>query len=163
MIDATSDRPAAPVTATTLTAKDRRQVKLMRRFGRLHRAVLRVTGGRVMRTWFGGTDVVLLTVRGRRSGNLFTVPLMSLRDGDDILVAASQGGVDREPQWWLNLLADPHAEVQLRGERFAVTAERVSDDERPAVWGRFVAAYAGFEDYQAKVQRQIAIVRLRRA
>ena len=110
-----------------------------------------------------GADVVLLTVRGRSSGRLHTVPLMGLRDGRDLLVAASQGGVDREPQWWLNLLADPHAEVEVRRERFTVTAERVSDEERPELWARFVAAYAGFEDYQARVSRQIAVVRLRRA
>jgi F420H(2)-dependent quinone reductase len=158
MLDAPPHGPAA-----TLTRKDRRQVKLMRGAGRVHRALLRVSRGRIGRTWYGGTDVVLLTVRGRRSGNLFTVPLMSLRDGDDILVVASQGGVDREPQWWLNLLADPHADVQLRGETFPVTAARVSDEERPDIWARFVAAYAGFDDYQARVRRQIAVVRLRRA
>jgi hypothetical protein len=59
-------------------------------------------------------------------------------------------------------LADPHAEVVVRGERFAVVAERVADDEREAQWDRFVAAYEGFTDYQAKVSRQIAVVRLRR-
>ena len=81
---------------------------------------------------------MLLTVRGRSSGRLHTVPLMSLPDGDDLLVVASQGGVDREPQWWLNLLVDPHAEVERRGERFAVVAEKVGDDERQALWDRFV-------------------------
>ena len=164
---ATSDRPApAPAEgsgAPGLTGKDRRLVGVMRWMGRIHRAVLRLTRGRVGAGWFGGSDVVLLTVRGRTSGRLFTVPLMGLRDGDDLLVAASQGGVDREPQWWLNLLADPHAEVEVRRERFTVTAERVSDEERPELWARFVAAYAGFEDYQARVRRQIAVVRLRRA
>jgi deazaflavin-dependent oxidoreductase (nitroreductase family) len=112
--------------------------------------------------WFGGSDVVLLTVRGRTSGKSFTVPLMSLPDGDDLLVVASQGGVDREPQWWLNLLADPNAQAQVRGKRFAVRAEKVADTERQELWERFVTAYAGFEDYQAKVTRQIAVVRLRR-
>jgi deazaflavin-dependent oxidoreductase (nitroreductase family) len=124
--------------------------------------VLRATGGRVGSRWFGGSDVVLLTVRGRTSGKSFTVPLMSLPDGDDLLVVASQGGVDREPQWWLNLLADPNAQAQVRGKRFAVRAEKVADPERQELWERFVTAYAGFEDYQAKVTRQIAVVRLRR-
>jgi deazaflavin-dependent oxidoreductase (nitroreductase family) len=87
---------------------------------------------------------------------------MSLREGDDLLVVASQGGVDREPQWWLNLLVDPHAEVERRGERFAVVAEEVDGDERQALWDRFVATYDGFNDYQAKVRRRLAVVRLRR-
>jgi len=146
-----------------LTAKDRRLVRTMRVVGRVHRAVLRVSGGRVGARWFGGSDVVQLTVRGRVSGRSFTVPLMSLPDGDDLLVVASQGGVDREPQWWLNLLADPRAEVVWRRHRFGVVAEQVGDDERQQLWDRFVATYAGFDDYQARVSRRIAVVRLRRA
>jgi deazaflavin-dependent oxidoreductase (nitroreductase family) len=155
----TADGPGEP----TLTAKDRRMIQLMRATARVHRVVLRLSRGRIGGGWFGGSDVVLLTARGRTSGRLHTVPLMGLRDGRDLLVAASQGGVDREPQWFLNLLADPHAEVEVRRQRFAVTAEQVSAEERPALWARFVAAYAGFEDYQARVRREIAVVRLRRA
>jgi deazaflavin-dependent oxidoreductase (nitroreductase family) len=152
----------ATSTSTQLSANDRRLVRIMRLVGRVHRAVLRASGGRIGSRWLGGSDVVLLTVRGRTSGKRFTVPLMCLPDGDDLLVVASQGGVDREPQWWLNLLADPSAEAQLRGRRFAVRAEQVADSERQELWDRFVATYAGFTDYQAKVSRQIAVVRLRR-
>jgi len=155
--------PSQPAAPATLTAHDRRLVRTMRIAGRVHRTVLRASGGRLGARWFGGSDVVQLTVRGRVSGRSFTVPLMSLPDGDDLLVVASQGGVDREPQWWSNLLADPRAEVVWRRRRFGVVAERVGDDERQQLWDRFVATYAGFADYQAKVSRQIAVVRLRRA
>ncbi len=77
---------------------------------------------------------------------------------------ASQGGVDREPHWWLNLTADPRAQVEFRGERFPVVAEKVDDDARPAVWARFSAALGGdrFDGYQAKVRREITVIRLRR-
>jgi F420H(2)-dependent quinone reductase len=128
----------------------------------VHVAVKRATGGRVARRWLGGSELVLLTTVGRRTGRPRTVTLMALRDGADFLVAASHGGVDREPPWWLNLIASPRAELEVRGERFPVTAEKVSDDERPALWARFVDAYAGFESYQARVRREIALVRLRR-
>lgn len=144
-----------------LSRRDRARVELMRRITTMHRAVLRRTGGRVGGRWVGGSDVIMLTVRGRRSGQSHTVTLMCLADGDDLLVVASQGGVDREPQWWLNLLADPHAEVTLRGRRFAVTAERVAAAERPQLWARFVAVYPGFDRYQAQVRREIAVIRLR--
>jgi len=149
--------------ATALTAQDRRLVRTMKVAGKIHRFLLRVSGGGVGKRWNGGTDIVVLTMRGRTTGACHTVPLMSLPDGRDLFVVASQGGVDREPQWWLNLLADPHAEAEVGGQRFAVVAERVGDDERQAIWDRFVATYKGFTDYQAKVQRQIAVVRLRRA
>ena len=137
-------------------------MRIMRVVGKVHRFVLRVSGGRIGNRWYGGTDIVLLTVRGRTTGARHTVTLMSLRDGEDLLVVASQGGVDREPQWWRNLLVDPRAEAVVRGEHVDVVAEQVGADERQELWDRFVAAYAGFEDYQAKVTRQIAVVRLRR-
>lgn len=158
----TDARPATGTGAPPLTRADRRLVRTMRIVGKVHRFVLRLSHGRIGSRWFGGSDVLLLTVRGRRSGATYTVPLMSLPDARDRLVVASHGGVDREPQWWLNLLADPHAEVVVRGERFAVVAEQVGDDERQAQWDRFVATYKGFTDYQDKVSRQIAVVRLRR-
>jgi deazaflavin-dependent oxidoreductase (nitroreductase family) len=73
--------------------------------------------------------------------------------------------VDREPHWWLNLVADPRARVEFRGERFPVVAERVDGDERPAVWARFSRALGGdrFDGYQSRVRREIAVVRLRRS
>jgi deazaflavin-dependent oxidoreductase (nitroreductase family) len=144
-----------------LTGKDRRTVWIMRWVGAGHVALQRLSGGRLANRWFGGSEIVLLTTTGRRSGKPHTVPVMSLRDGADILVPASRGGVDAEPHWWLNLEAEPRATAERQGKRFPVVAERVTDDERDAVWARFVAAYAGFEDYQAGVRRRIALVRLR--
>ena len=54
------------------------------------------------------------------------------------------------------------SELEVSGERFPLTAEKVSGEERPASWARFVGAYEGFDAYQAGVRRQIAVVRLRR-
>lgn len=142
--------------------RDRRLVRLMRWSSRVHVALKRRSGGRLARHWFGGSDLVLLTTVGRRTGAPRTVTLMALRDGPDFLVAASHGGVDHEPPWWLNLQADPHADLEVRGARIPVTATPVDDAEHPALWARFVDAYAGFETYQAGVRRRIALVRLRR-
>lgn len=138
-------------------------VRTMRRFARLHRFLFRITGGRIAGTWFGRSSVVLLTTSGRRSGRPSTVPLMCLPDGADLVVVASHGGVDREPPWWLNLQADPRANAHVRGERYPVIATQMHGAERDAEWDRFVAAYAGFADYQAGVRRQIAVVRLSRS
>ena len=160
---ASRDDGAMTMTTTSLSKQDHRLIRTMRRFGRIHRAVLRVSRGRIGGRWFGGSEVLLLTVTGRRTGTPHTVPLMTVRDGDDFIVIASQGGVDREPQWWLNLLADPRASAQVGRERYAVMAERVGADERQAWWDRFVALTSRFTDYQAKAQREIAVVRLRRS
>ena len=104
--------------------KDRRLVRTMRTFGRAHRWVVRRSGGRLGNRWYGGSDVVLLTVRGRSTGRLTPCPLMTLPEGRDVLVVASQGGVDREPQWWLNLLVDPQAEVKAAASASASSPRR---------------------------------------
>ncbi|WP_433077868.1 nitroreductase/quinone reductase family protein [Dactylosporangium sp. CA-052675] len=147
-------------TATRSGRQDRLFTWVSRHVARMHIALFRRTGGRFGHR-FRGNDVLLLTARGRRSGQLFTVPMLYLRDGTDYIVAASNGGIDREPQWWLNLRADPNAVVETRGARIGVTASEVQGEERGALWARLVASLGAYEGYQAKVRRRIAVVRLR--
>jgi deazaflavin-dependent oxidoreductase (nitroreductase family) len=104
--------------------------------------------------------VVLLTHRGRRSGRMFTTPLLYVEDGTDLVVAASNGGIDCEPQWWLNLQADPHGEAEVRGRRRMVTATEVDDADRARLWQALMSRCSSYDDYQAKVSRRIALVRL---
>jgi deazaflavin-dependent oxidoreductase (nitroreductase family) len=138
---------------------DRVLTRVTRVVARLHTSVLRRSGWRVGARWMGG-DVVLLTHRGRRSGQAHTTPLLHVRDGADVVVAASNGGIDREPQWWLNLQADPAAEVEIAGRRTAVTASRVEEPERARRWAALMATCGSYDGYQASVQREIAVVRL---
>src|SRR6267142_3133915 len=89
--------------------------------GAVHRLLYRASGGRIGgRMW--GLRVVLLTTTGRRTGKARTVALCSLPDGDDVVVIASYGGLDRQPAWWLNLEARPQAELRTGRELRAVTA-----------------------------------------
>lgn len=145
-----------------LSRRDRAITRISRWVAGAHTAVIRRSGGRIGSEWLGG-DVLLLTVRGRRSGRAFTVPMLYLREGGDLVVAASNGGVDREPQWWLNLRADPGAEVEIRGRRLRVVASEVHRDERTALWARLVVSYADYDKYRSGVRRRIAVVRLRAA
>ena len=152
---------AALLFGTGLSPADQRTVRLMKAITRAQVAIVHATGGRWGHRWIAGTEVIALTTTGRRSGEPRTVMVLVLPDGDDLLVAASHGGVDRDPPWWLNLQADPHAQVTTRGERIAVVATEVGDHEHAELWARFVAAWPGFAGYQAKVRRRIALVRLR--
>ena len=143
-----------------MAVKEKLLKRVMGTVGAVHAALYRRTGGRVGRRFRGGS-VLLLTVRGRTSGRPFTSPLMYVRDGEAYVVAASNGGIDREPSWWLNLLADPRAEIQVDDEVLAVTAERASAEERPRLWRMLNAMYSGYDGYQAGVSREIAVVVLR--
>ncbi|SEP27745.1 nitroreductase/quinone reductase family protein [Trujillonella endophytica] len=138
---------------------DRVLTVVTRHVGRLHTRVLRRTKGRVGSRWMGG-DVVLLTHRGRTSGRTYTTPLLYVRDGVDVVVAASNGGIDREPQWWLNLRADPRGAVEVGGRRCDVVASQVAEADRQRLWDALMANCAKYDGYQATVSRRISLVRL---
>jgi deazaflavin-dependent oxidoreductase (nitroreductase family) len=142
-----------------LSRGDRLATWLSKHVAAVHTTLLRRTGGRLGNRFRGG-DVVLVTHRGRRSGRTLTTPVLFVEDGADLVVAASNGGIDCEPQWWLNLQADPHGEVQVRGRRWAVTAGEVADADRDRLWQALMARCPTYDDYQAKVSRRIALVRL---
>jgi deazaflavin-dependent oxidoreductase (nitroreductase family) len=139
--------------------KDRVLTTVSRHVGAAHTRVLRRTGWRVGARWMGG-DVLLLTHTGRRSGTAFTTPVLHVRDGADYVVAASNGGIDREPQWWLNLQADPRGTAEVGGRRTEVVASQVADADRQRLWDALMARCANYDKYQASVSRRIALVRL---
>ncbi len=124
---------------------------------RMHASVYRLTGGTVGRRLVNN-DMLLLTTTGRVSGRPHTVPLLYLTDGDRLVVIASWGGRPYHPEWYRNLLADSHAQVEIPGKRLRVTARTASPAERAAWWPRVVAAYDGYAEYQARTDRTIPVV-----
>lgn len=130
-----------------------------RRLSRLHTVLFRATGGKVGKRLVAN-DMLLLTTTGRRSGRPHTVPLLYLRDGNRLVVFASWGGRDVHPEWYLNLLASPEAEVELPGERRRVVAHTVGGVEREVWWRRALAAYDGYATYQGRTDREIPVVEL---
>jgi deazaflavin-dependent oxidoreductase (nitroreductase family) len=119
-----------------------------------------LTGGLIGGS-FLGRPILLLRTTGRKSGRSYTTPLQYLQDGDNMVLAASNGGSNRHPDWWLNLQAHPDAEVQIRLQRKHVTAELAKSRERARLWGRLVDMYPGYQDYQMTTQREIPVVVLR--
>jgi deazaflavin-dependent oxidoreductase (nitroreductase family) len=123
------------------------------------------TNGRLGSKWRVGAafrkpvDTLLLEHRGRKSGTLFTTPLLYLVDGADLVVVGSQGGLPKNPQWVANLRACPDTLVHLRGERGRRVRARVADPiERARLWPKLVDLYADFAKYQAWTDREIPVV-----
>ena len=110
---------------------------------------------------FRGARLLYLTTVGRKSGKVRVVPLAFVRDGEDYVVAASNGGSDWQPGWWLNLQAEPQATIELDGDDVAITASEVAEADRGELWRRLSDQLDTYDDYQRKVRRQIALVRLR--
>jgi deazaflavin-dependent oxidoreductase (nitroreductase family) len=110
----------------------------------------------------GGTmqnvPIALLTTTGRKSGEPRVSPLMYLRDGDRVIVAASRGGSERNPLWYLNLTANAGVSVQIKKEVLDLTARDATDEERAKYWPQLVEMYPTFEDYQSWTARTIPII-----
>jgi F420H(2)-dependent quinone reductase len=143
--------------------------KLLKYGGRAQVWLYRRTGGRVGGKWRVGAGfrkpvpVLLLDHVGRKSGRSFTVPLLYLRAGDDLVVVASQGVLPRHPQWYRNLLAHPDTSVQVGAEHRRVRARVAPAEEKAVLWPRLVDLYADFENYRAWTNRDIPVVVLERA
>jgi deazaflavin-dependent oxidoreductase (nitroreductase family) len=142
---------------------------LLRYGGRAQVRLYRLTNGRVGGRWRVGAGfrkpvpVLLLDHVGRKSGRPFTVPLLYLRHGDDLVVVASQGGLPRHPQWFHNLRARPETTVQVGAERRRVRARVAPAEEKAALWPRLVDLYADFDSYRSWTDRDIPVVVLERA
>jgi deazaflavin-dependent oxidoreductase (nitroreductase family) len=131
----------------------------LRWMGKLNVPVYRLTRGRLMGT-IGRAPVLLLTSIGRRSGQPRTAPVLFLADGERLVVIGSNAGNTREPAWSHNLKANPEAEVEIRGERRLVRARVCEGDERAELWQRMNEQYAGFDDYDERTSRDIAVFAL---
>ena len=104
--------------------------------------------------------VVLLTMRGAKTGKIRKVPLMRVEHDGQYVVVGSDGGDPSHPQWVHNLDANPDIELQDGTESWPVRARRIEADERAEWWVRAVEAYPPYADYQRKTDRVIPLFRL---
>jgi F420H(2)-dependent quinone reductase len=104
-----------------------------------------------------GRDVVLITMRGRKSGKLRLVPLMRVEHDGTYAIVASMGGAPKHPTWYHNVVADPHVELQDGTVKRDYTAREVTGDEKALWWERAVAAYPDYADYQKRTERKIPV------
>jgi deazaflavin-dependent oxidoreductase (nitroreductase family) len=130
-------------------------------FTKLHRAVYERSDGRWM-TRLVGLDMLLLTTTGRKSGQLRTLPLACMKDGDDLVVVGSNNGQDRDPAWWLNLQTKPEARVRFKREVFAARAERAEGAEYDRLWPLLKQYNPHYAKYEQKTARPIPVVVLKR-
>ena len=111
---------------------------------------------------FQGRPLLLLTTTGARSGRRHTTPMMYVREGDRLLVIASNAGAPAHPDWYRNLVAHPQATVEVGNDTYEATAQILEGAERERLWAMIVGQYAFFAEHQAKISRQIPVIALER-
>jgi deazaflavin-dependent oxidoreductase (nitroreductase family) len=125
---------------------------------RLAAALIRLTKGRIARLW--RRQVLLLTTRGRKSGQERTVPLQFFPDGDALIVVAANSGLPSPPGWYFNLTADPMGRVEVGERTLQVRAEELSAEEAAAFWPRVLEVAPDYAKYPRRTSRIIPLVRL---
>ena len=130
-------------------------------FGDEHVRAYRETGGERGYHW-RGTTILLLTTRGRRSGEERTTPLIHRTDADRWVVVASKGGAPEHPGWFENLTAEPDASVQVRDEQIPVRASVAEGEERERLWSLMTEVWPAYDEYQERTDRRIPVVILSR-
>ena len=129
------------------------------RFTDVHKAAYKASNGKVGGT-YGKAPVALVDSVGRKSGKRRTHPLLATKDGDNIVVIASKGGVHKHPAWYLNLRANPNAGVQRGTRTIAVRAHETAGRERADLWRRLAAANRYLEPAARKAERELPIMAL---
>jgi len=130
-------------------------------FGDEHVRQYEETDGEVGYLW-NGAPCLVLTTTGRKTGAARKIPIIFGTDGDAFVLIGSQGGAPTHPNWYVNLLADPHATVQVKGDRHDVVAATVEGPERERLWKLMTAIWPAYDTYQTRTDRVIPVVRFER-
>ena len=98
-----------------------------------------------------------MKVKGRKTGNIITIALLTIPLGDDYIIVASQGGAKINPIWYYNLIENPEIEMQVFSDKFKMIAKQLSKDEKNELWPTIINAYPGYDNYQKSTDREIPV------
>jgi deazaflavin-dependent oxidoreductase (nitroreductase family) len=130
-------------------------------YGQEHVDRYEATDGQEGHDW-QDTQTLILTTKGRKSGEPRKAPLIYGEHDGTYLVVASKGGAPEPPAWYVNLQADPSAEIQVWGEKIRVRARDATPEEKPELWKIMTAQWPAYDEYQTKTDRPIPVVVLER-
>jgi deazaflavin-dependent oxidoreductase (nitroreductase family) len=105
-----------------------------------------------------GMPVIIVTMRGNKSGKIRKIALMRVEHDGEYALVASMGGAPKHPVWYYNLVADPDAvTIQDGPEPFPVHVREIDGAEKAQWWERAVAAYPPYAEYQERTTRTIPV------
>tara|TARA_B110000881_G_scaffold169845_1_gene153406 strand:+ start:355 stop:801 length:447 start_codon:yes stop_codon:yes gene_type:complete len=129
---------------------------VLKLFTKVNVIVYKLTGGRLMGK-LSGMPILLVEMKGARSGKKRTIPLMCVPHGDGFLLVASQGGAPKHPVWYHNLVAYPDVRITFGGQTRPMNSRRVLDEEKAQLWPICCEYYPPYQDYQARTDRNIPV------
>ena len=121
----------------------------------------RANGGKVGKP-FEGMPMILVTMKGAKSGKEYTMPLVYSKDGNRYVIIASMAGAPNHPDWYHNIKANPEVTLEIGTERFPAKATITSGEERERLFNAQAAIMPIFNDYRKKTTREIPVIALER-
>ena len=118
--------------------------------------VYRLSGGKIGGN-MSGVHILLLESVGRKTGKTRTTPLVYIRDGENYVVTASNGGEPHHPGWYYNLHSQPQIVIQVMDQHISVETEQADPEERRRLRAELVKTNPRFDKYQRKTAREIAM------
>jgi deazaflavin-dependent oxidoreductase (nitroreductase family) len=132
-------------------------------FGDEHVKRYQETDGEEGYIWMKGSEILLLTTTGRKSGERKTMALIFREIDGNYVIVASKGGAPEHPAWFLNMRDAPdEVEIQVKADKFPVTFRVAEGSEREKLWGLMNEVWPDYAEYQTKTDRQIPVVVLSR-
>jgi len=125
--------------------------------GEEHVRVYRETNGETGYMW-NGAPILLLTTKGRKSGQPRTIAIIHTPLENGWAIVASKGGSPTHPAWYLNVLDDPNVEVQVKGDVYKAVARTAEGQEREALWAASNRTWPKYDLYQSRTDRKIPVV-----
>jgi deazaflavin-dependent oxidoreductase (nitroreductase family) len=111
---------------------------------------------------FANNTLLLLHTTGAKSGQPRINPLITMEDGDRLVIVASAAAAAHHPAWYYNLLANPNVEVEFGAKRFNARATVTEEPERTELYGKMEAVFPTFTGYKTQTSRTIPVVTLTR-
>ncbi|PLW82510.1 nitroreductase family deazaflavin-dependent oxidoreductase [Kineobactrum sediminis] len=131
--------------------------RVMKVYTRFNVWVYKKSNGRLLKNFPGGYPICIVTMVGRKSGQPREIALINLPQGENRYLVASQGGMEKNPVWYYNIAANPDVEIMVGGLKKPYRARQVSPDEKREAWPHLLTLYPGFDEYQARTDRDIPV------
>jgi deazaflavin-dependent oxidoreductase (nitroreductase family) len=122
-------------------------------------SLYQLSNGKVM-GHMAGLDILLLTTTGKKTGKQRTTPLGYFEHDGDYVIIASNGGADRHPFWYLNLMNEPKVEIEIKDKKISATAKTAEASLRENLWAKLITLSPQYGKYATSTKREIPVVLL---
>ena len=133
--------------------------KVMKVYTKLNVFVFKQSKGKLWKHFPGGYPICLVGMKGKKSGLRREIPLIHLPKGDVKYLVASQGGMNKHPIWYHNIMAHPDIDIMVNGEKKHYQVTQLTEEQKADIWPYLLTLYPDFDEYQARTDRAIPVLK----